>query len=399
MSRRVILHVDMDAFFASVEQHDHPEYRGKPVIVGAPPDKRGVVCAASYEARRFGIHSAMPSREAGRRCPHGIFVPPNGARYAEVSRQVFVVFHRYTPLVEPLSIDEAFLDVTGADHIFGSGVEMAALIRRDIVAETGVTASVGVASNKFLAKLASDMDKPDGVTVVPTEPEAITAFLAPLPVGRLWGVGKVLQQLLATGGFNLVHDLQVRPLPDLEQLVGARGAAHLRELAFGIDDRELVTSREEKSHSREHTFARDCASFETVADVMRALVEDVGQALRKSGRLAWVVRIKIRWRGFDTITRQRRLPEGICDDASIRETALELLTREGIDRPVRLIGVGVSELGERTWQQHDLFDGRIERTKKQETLSHSLDSIRARFGDASIGTGVTGPRAEGDAED
>jgi DNA polymerase-4 len=398
MSLRVILHVDMDAFFASVEQHDHPEYRGKPVIVGAPPDKRGVVCAASYEARRFGVHSAMPSREAGRRCPHGIFVPPNGPRYADVSRQVFALFHRYTPLVEPLSIDEAFLDVTGAGHIFGDGVAIAALIRKDIVTDTGLTASVGVASNKFLAKLASDMDKPDGITLVPTEASAIVAFLAPLPVGRIWGVGKVLQQTLATGGFHLVRDLQEGSLPLLEQLVGARGAAHLRQLAFGIDERPLTTTREEKSMSREHTFAADCESSEVIANVVRTLVEDVGQALRKSGFQARVVRIKIRWRGFDTITRQRRLPEGVCDDATIRETALDLLEREGLDRPVRLIGVGVSDLGDRNWLQADLFDGRIERMKKQETLSHSLDRIRARFGEGSIGTGVTGTRSRPDGK-
>jgi DNA polymerase-4 len=392
MSARVILHVDMDAFFASVEQHDHPEYRGKPVIVGAPPDKRGVVCAASYEARRFGVHSAMPSREAGRRCPQGIFVPPNGPRYADVSRQIFGIFHRFTPLVEPLSVDEAFLDVTGGAHLFGDGPTMAALIRQAITADTGLTASVGVASNKFLAKLASDMDKPDGITVVPTEPDAITAFLAPLPVGRLWGVGKVMQQSLATGGFHTVHDLQTGAVERLEQVVGEREAAHLRQLAFGIDERPIITSREEKSISREHTFGQDCDNLQEIEDVLRVLVEDVGQSLRKVGRQARVVRIKVRWRGFDTITRQRRLAGRVCDDATIRETALALLAQEGVHQPVRLIGVGVSDLGARDWLQGDLFDGTIERRQKQEDISFSLDRIRARFGEGSIGTGVTGPR-------
>ena len=184
------LHVDMDAFFASVEQHDHPELRGQPVVIGAQPDQRGVVAAASYEAREYGIHSAMPSREAGERCPHAVFLPPNGKRYGEVSRQIMGIFERFTPYVEQLSVDEAFLDVTGAQRLLGTGREIAAKIKDTVKGETGLTASVGVAVNKFLAKLASDMDKPDGLTVVPNSKQEIITFLAPLPVGRIWGEAK-----------------------------------------------------------------------------------------------------------------------------------------------------------------------------------------------------------------
>ena len=217
---RVFLHVDMDAFFASVEQHDNPELRGKPVIVGAPADRRGVVAAASYEARTFGIHSAMPSGEAARLCPHAVFVRPNMKRYKQVSSQIFEIFERFTPLVEPLSVDEAFLDVTGSERLFGSGVEIGERIRQVILEELGLTASVGVAPNKFLAKLASDMDKPDGLTLVPFSREAIIAFLAPLSVDRIWGVGAVTQKRLDEKGIRTIADLQSADLVSLVSIVG-----------------------------------------------------------------------------------------------------------------------------------------------------------------------------------
>ncbi|MDA0990535.1 MAG: DNA polymerase IV, partial [Verrucomicrobia bacterium] len=211
LAPRTFLHVDMDAFFAAIEQHDNPALRGKPVVVGGPADGRGVVAAASYEARGYGIHSAMPSREAKQRCPHAIFLPNNGKRYQDVSRQIFGIFDRFTPFVEALSIDEAFLDVTGVKHLFGPGPEVARQIKVAIHAETGLTASVGVAPNKFLAKLASDLEKPDGLTVVPNERPAIAAFLAPLEVGRIWGVGKVTGAKLATMGIRTIGQLQQTP--------------------------------------------------------------------------------------------------------------------------------------------------------------------------------------------
>jgi DNA polymerase-4 len=381
---RTILHVDMDAFFASVEQLDHPEWRGKPVIVGAPPDRRGVVCAASYEARKYGVHSAMPSRTAGRLCPDGIFVSPNGARYAEASAQIFEVFGRFTPWVEGLSVDEAFLDVTGVRGLFGEGVEVGATIKRTIRSETGLTASVGVAPNKFLAKVASDLEKPDGLTVVPFVPEAIARFLAPLPIARIWGVGKVMQGVLQQWGWSLIGDIQRASREQLNQALGDAAAAHLHALAWGRDDRPVITEREEKSHSREHTFEMDCSDLARVEQVLSDLCEEVGCALRATGRMARVIRLKIRWRGFETLSRQERQSQPFCDDFTIREVAVKLLRREGLAKPIRLIGVGVSSLGGREHAQLDLFDGTVERQERRERLSSSIDHLRERFGKESV---------------
>jgi nucleotidyltransferase/DNA polymerase involved in DNA repair len=256
-SNRVFLHVDMDAFYASVEQRDHPEYRGKPVVVGCPPDQRGVVATASYEARTFGIHSAMPSREAGQRCPHAIFLPPDMPRYEMVSAQVFEIFGRYTPFVEGLSIDEAFLDVTGSLRLYGPGEEIARRIKADILSELALTCSVGVAPNKFLAKLGSEYRKPDGLTVLPFDPKAIIAFLRPLPVTRLWGVGKVTRQAFDRAALHTIGDVQDAPLALLQGVVGPHNAAHLRALAFGDDPARSNSMSARKSISREHTFLHD----------------------------------------------------------------------------------------------------------------------------------------------
>ena len=230
---RVFLHVDMDAFYAAVEQRDHPEYRGRPVVVGAPPDQRGVVATASYEARVFGIHSAMPSREAGQRCPHAIFLPPDMPRYEMVSAQVFAIFDRYTPYVEGLSIDEAFLDVSGSQRLYGPGEQIARRIKNDVQSELALTCSVGVAPNKFLAKLGSEYRKPDGLTVLPFDQKSIVAFLRPLPVTRLWGVGKVTQQAFDRAALYTIGDVQDAPLALLQGVVGPHSAAQLRALAFG----------------------------------------------------------------------------------------------------------------------------------------------------------------------
>ncbi len=383
--KRVFLHVDMDAFFASVEQHDNPELRGKPVVVGAAGDQRGVVAAASYEAREFGIHSAMPSREAARRCPHAIFVPPNGKRYSQVSRQIFGIFERYTPLVEPLSVDEAFLDVTGSEKLFGSGVEIAEQIREAIRAETGLTASVGIAPNKFLAKLASDMDKPDGVTVVPFDREQIVQFLAPLPVGRIWGVGAVTQQRLEDVGIQTVGDLQKMSKQELTRLLGEHSAEHLRQLAYGEDAREIVTEHEEKSISKEHTFPKDVTSRQELERVLLALTDEVGERLRAKERYAGVIRLKLRWQGFRTITRQRQLRPPCCDAFNLRQAALAIFNDESIDQPVRLIGIGVSGLCDRPPEQLGLFDDTAEEREKREVLSRSVDGLKEKFGKDAIG--------------
>ncbi|OGV72699.1 MAG: hypothetical protein A2340_05380 [Lentisphaerae bacterium RIFOXYB12_FULL_60_10] len=377
---RTILHLDMDAFFASVEQLDHPAWRGKPVIVGAAGDKRGVVAAASYEARVFGVHSAMPSREAARRCPHAIFTPPRGERYEAVSRQVFAILEQFTPLVEPLSIDEAFLDVTGAARLFGDGPCVAERIRERILAETHLTASVGVATNKFLAKLASDLNKPDGITVVPVDPDAIRAFLAPLPVRKLWGVGAVTGRLLESAGLRTIGDVQGCGHSRLAALLGRDAARDLQALSRGEDDRSLELSREEKSISREHTFDQDCEQARVVEAMLIDLVEDVGIRLRAGGYYAECVRIKVRWSGFETLTRQRQLPAPVCDDFTLRDLAHALWREVGMRRPVRLIGFGVSRLVESVSRQIPLFEADDADTRRRERLSRTVDGLRRRFG-------------------
>lgn len=381
--KRVILHVDMDAFYASVEQRDHPEYRGRPVIVGSPPDRRGVVSAASYEARTFGVHSAMPSREAGRRCPHGVFVPPRMKRYEEVSRQIFRIFERFTPWIQPLSIDEAFLDVTGARALHGTGPEIATKIRAAIHSELELTASVGVATNMFLAKIASDMDKPDGLTVVPEDPAAIRAFLAPLPAGRLWGAGKVTEAVLTGAGLRTIGDLQRCDPATLALLVGGNRAGHLQALSLGLDDRIVETGDDEKSISRETTFDMDCADRAAVEAMLVDLTDDVGRRLREAGRYATVARIRIRWKSFRTITRQRRLDSPRCDDFTLRAVARDLFAAERMVEAVRLIGFGVSGLVDSPGAT-DLFAGAADDTGRKERLSRVMDDLNRRYGPGAV---------------
>lgn len=384
---RTILHVDMDAFYASVEQRDRPELKGKPVVVGAGPHERGVVAAASYEARRFGIHSAMPSREAGRRCPHAVFLPPDMERYAAASRQVFAILDRFTPLIEPLSIDEAFMDVTGTLRIFGDGVAIARQIRAAIQKEVRLTASVGVAPNKFLAKIASDMNKPDGLTVVPVEREAIRRFLAPLAVGRLWGVGKVTQAALEKAGLRTIGDIQATPPGTLERLIGRDSAEHFKALAAGEDSRPVETEFEEKSISREYTFSEDCTDGAVVRRTLLELIADVGSQVREAGKYARVAQIKIRWKGFETITRQKTLPEPACDDVTLRAAAMELFEKVELTRPVRLVGFGVSGLSGPPARQRTLFAEFDRDILKRERLSATVDRIRKTYGADAIGDG------------
>ena len=384
MGHRTILHVDMDAFFAAVEQHDHPELRGRPVVVGAPADQRGVVAAASYEARRYGIHSAMPSREAGRRCPHAVFLPPRMARYAQVSRRIFALCERFTPLVEPLSLDEAFLDVTGARRLYGTGPEIAAQLRAVIRRETGLTASVGVAPNKFLAKLASDLHKPDGLTVVPTAPAAVRDFLAPLPVDKLWGVGRVTREKLERAGLRTIGDVQQADGRRLAALLGRPVAAALQRLSRGEDDRALELDGEDLTISREHTFLEDCREAETLACVLSDLTDDVGRRLRAAGKYAGLIRLKLRWKNYQTITRQQPLDPPACDDVRLRAAAHRLLAAEQLGAPVRLIGCGVGKLTRRPAGQLALFDANAGAPQRVEALSHAVDRIRRQFGTAAI---------------
>ena len=400
--RTIFLHVDMDAFFTSVEQYDHPELRGKPVVVGAPPDQRGVVAAASYEARKFGIHSAMPSRTAFQKCPEAIFVNHNMARYKEVSQQIMRIFESYTPLVQPLSIDEAFLDVTGSQRLFGNGQTIAEKIRRDILEQTGLTASVGIATNMFLAKLASDMDKPDGLTLVPFDQAAIEKFLAPLPIGRIWGVGKVTQKKLLSLGISTVGQLQQFDLSRLEQAFGSHTAHTFHRLAFGIDAREIKTDTEEKSISNETTFKEDATEREQIEATYKQLIDKVGRRLRKADFYATTVHLKIRWADFSTITRQTRLSLPCCDDTTLREIGMDLLNKHLLPRSVRLIGFGVSGLSESDVApsaQLNLFDSPdTAEHEKRTRLSRTADAIRNKFGNKSIqrGSAVEPPTGSGD---
>jgi len=354
------------------------------VIVGAGAHERGVVSTCSYEARVFGVRSAMPSREAYQRCPQAVFLPPDMPRYAAVSRQVFAIFERFTPLVEPVSIDEAFLDVTGSQRLFGEPEAIAASIRTAVHAETGLTASVGVAGNKFLAKLASESHKPDGLTVVPRERAAVLAFLAPLPVGRLWGVGKVTCELLERHNYRVIGDLQRASEASLGAIIGHHSAGHLLRLAFGEDERDVETDFEEKSISREHTFAVDCRDPETLRAMLRDLADDVGRRLREAGKFAGVGRLRLRWADFQTLTRQRAFPVPVCDDFTLRRLALELFEAEPRIQPVRLIGFGVSALAVERHEQLSLFEDPADRRDRDEKLCHTVDRLRDKLGNDQI---------------
>ena len=392
-SKKTFLHVDMDAFFASVEQHDHPELKGKPVVVGSPPDQRGVVAAASYEARTFGIHSAMPSRTAYQKCPEAIFVRGNMKRYKEVSREIMRIFESYTPLVQPLSIDEAFLDVTGSQHLFGDGQTIAEKIRCDILEQTGLTASVGIAPNMFLAKLASDMNKPDGITLVPTDPKAIQCFLAPLPIGRMWGVGKVTQKKLLSLGINTIEKLQQCDRQTLEHAVGSRAANVFSQLAYGVDERGIARDTKDKSISNETTFKTDATDRAPIEATYKRLIDQVAGRLRKAGYFATTVHLKIRWADFSTITRQTKLAIPSCDDTTLRETGMALLNEHLRDQPVRLIGFGTSGLVETDQPQTDqldLFDcPDTTLHEKRSRLSRAADHIKKKYGPNSIQRGST----------
>ncbi|MFW5803153.1 MAG: DNA polymerase IV [Verrucomicrobiota bacterium] len=388
---RTILHLDMDAFFASVEQLDRPELRGRPVIVGSPPDARGVVATCSYEARLFGIHSAMPSRTAGRLCPHGAFVRPRMERYREISRQVFDILRSVSPLVEPVSIDEAFVDCSGRNDMPERVEPLARELKASIRNRLRLTASVGAATNKFLAKIASDLDKPDGLTVVPRSEEAIRAFLAPLPIGRMWGVGPKTEAKLAQWHIRTIGDLQQRSRRELIAILGPNTGEALAELALGHDERPVAPDSEEKSISNETTFPQDVTDWTEVERTVAALAGKVGRRLRESGKSARTVRLKIRWAGFETLTRQQSLPRFTDSDADVLAAARKLLHAVRRSSPVRLVGVGVENFSKenRHYQAElPLFPAENQLRLEQRRLDKALDDIRRRFGDASIRRGL-----------
>ena len=372
---RAILHVDMDAFYASVEQHDRPELAGLPVIVGGRGG-RGVVAAASYEVRRYGVRSAMPVRRALQLCPHAVCVRPRMARYAEVSRLVFEVFHEFTPLVQGLSLDEAYLDVTHSQALKGDPVEIARAIKSLVLERTGLTASVGVAPNKLVAKIASDLDKPDGLTVVPAD--RIHATLDPLPVRRLPGLGRLKGEQVVAAGLRTLGELRQADEARLWPLFG-RHAARLRERAAGVDDRPVIPDRDEKSVSAEETFSEDLADPARMRAELLRLADRASARLRGRQRVAGCVAIKVREHDFRTFSRQRVVVPATHDSRIIAEVARELFAAWLRRRPgarIRLLGVGLSELASAT--QLDLFDAAqpVEATR----LDATVDAIRHRFG-------------------
>jgi DNA polymerase IV len=374
---RTILHVDLDAFFAAVEQRDRPELRGRPVIVGGGgPNQRGVVSAASYEARKFGVHSAMPLRTAGRLCPNGVFLPVDGAKYQAVSREVMTILRRYTPLVEPISIDEAFLDVTGSRKLFGDGETIGRLVKKAIHEEVGLTASVGVARTKLVAKIASDLRKPDGLVVV--KPGDEEAFLRPLPISRLWGVGAKSAAALSEYGVRTIGDLAALPADLLIRRFGKHGAS-LGDRARGLDADPVGNRDAAKSVGHEHTFDVDTSDRDVIERTILAMSEGVAGRLRDSHVRASTVTVKIRDTSFRTITRQRTLSEPTDLTEPIFRTALELARPEVRGLKIRLLGVTASGLGER--DQLSLFDADDPRRRR---VTEAADTVRHRFGERAI---------------
>ncbi|HXU90173.1 MAG TPA: DNA polymerase IV [Methylomirabilota bacterium] len=370
---RAIAHVDMDAFYASVEQRDHPELRGRPVIVGADPKGRGVVSAASYEARVFGVRSAMPIGKAARLCPHGVFVPVDMEKYARVSDEIMALLGDFSPLVEPVSVDEAFVDLSGTESLFGPPAEAVRQIKQRIRAATGLTASAGLASNKFIAKIASDLRKPDGLVVVETGREA--EFLAPLAIERLWGVGKATAKALAGLGIATIGQLQRLPRATLVSRLGDHGA-DLHELAFGRDDRAVIPWAAPKSMGAETTFERDTADRQRLETTLRGQAERVAHELRAGGVAAARVTLKLRFADFRTITRSHTA-DPTQDGLELYRRVMVLFGRERLVQRVRLIGVSASTLGPPASGQLGLLDPNAVR---RERLARAVDGLTGRFG-------------------
>lgn len=369
---RTIMHVDMDAFFAHVEVADHPEYAGKPVIVGALPESgRGVVSTCNYEARRFGVHSAMPISRAAKLCPHAIFLRPRMARYEEISARIFDVLTTFSPLVEPLSIDEAFLDMTGCEHFYGSAQELGQAVKGAILRATGLTASVGIAPNKFLAKLASDSRKPDGLVVLKAVES--DAFLLPLPVRALWGVGPKTAERLHRAGLRTVADVRAKELRELIDLVGDSLGRHIHLLAHGRDMRPVVPDSEAKSIGRETTFETDIPEGPALRSHLARLVANVGWRLRKSGMYARTVTVKIRYPDFETHTKSKTLSTPTRDDDVLYREAASLLDSYRLRRPLRLLGVYASHLEKHA--QQNLFA-----PPEQSRLTEVLDALNDKLG-------------------
>ena len=380
--RKIILHVDMDAFFASVEQLLNPEWIGQPVIVGADPQDgkgRGVVSAASYEARKYGVHSAMPISRAYQLCPKGVYVQPHGHLYQHYSQQVFTILSRFSPLVEPLSIDEAFLDMTGSLHLFKSVKAIGEKLKDEIKQETKLPASVGIAPSKSVAKIASDLNKPDALVIV--EPGKVQDFLDPLPVTKLWGIGEKTFDNLLKMGIRTVYQLRQYPQEVLIQKFGKMGQ-HILNMATGTDQREVVPTDEVKSVSNEITFDEDQTDMELVKKTVFNLSEKVAGRLRRSGIQGKTVQLKIRFHDFKTYTRSYSFKSYTNLTDEIYKTSLFLLDEfDPLEIPVRLLGVGVSNLESEGGKQLSLWELDLDKKLKVEKV---MDQIQDKFGKNSI---------------
>ncbi len=381
----MVLHIDMDAYYASVEEREFPEYQNKPLIIGGSSDGRGVVSTANYIARKFGVHSAMPAATAKKLCPNGIFISPRIGYYAEVSKQIREIFKRYTPLIEPLSLDEAFLDVEGSIPLFGSEETIGRKIQSEIQGELNLSASVGMAPNKFLAKIASDLKKPKGFVVV-LENE-IQSFLDPLPVSRIWGVGRVGNQKLQKIGVRTIEDLRNTPVEILKNQFGNHGEK-LWQLAQGIDSRKVIPDHEAKTISHEMTFSKDVSDMEVLRSCLMDLTEQVGQRLRRHHYFGKTIMLKIRYDDFHTITRSHTLGGSTHSTQDIWDNADYLLRNKLPSRAlsIRLIGVGVSGLTHSHEVQMSLFDGK---KKPRKNIDELTDKIRDQFGSSAISRGIS----------
>ena len=377
----MILHVDMDAFYASVEERERPELIGKPLIVGGTPEGRGVVAAANYVVRKFGVYSAMPTATALRLCPQAIVLPPRLEYYARISEQIRQIFDRYTPLVEPLSLDEAFLDVTGSESLFGPSESIGRRIKREIRDELQLTASVGVAPNKFLAKVASDLEKPDGFVVV--DGQRVQEFLDPLPVGRLWGVGRVAGEAFDRLGVRTIRELRQLSPALLTRHFGQSGE-HFWQLAHGIDERRVVPDREAKSISHETTFAKDIEDLQVLRAWLLELSEQVAWRMRRHKLRGRTVTIKVRFDDFQTITRSQTLDAPTDMTQEIADSALALLAERMPARRlrVRLLGVGISGFENPEQVQGNLFAD--EDRQRQGRLDETADRLKERFGSSAL---------------
>ncbi|MCB1761967.1 MAG: DNA polymerase IV [Gammaproteobacteria bacterium] len=382
---RWIGHADLDAFYASVEQRDHPEYRNRPVVVGALPGQRGVVAAANYLARTFGIHSAMPIGEAYLRCPDALYLRPDFARYKQVSQEIFRILGTITPVVEPVSVDEAYLDLSGLERLIGPPDAIGNEIKHRILEMTGLTVSVGIGPNRLIAKLGSEHHKPDGLTVV--WPDQVQRFLAPLPVAKLRGLGRQTQRVFARLGIVSVAQLRALPLGYLEKQLGKRAALNFHQQAFGIASAVVRPGRTRKSISKEVTFQQDIQEDSRVYPILHKLAAEVAAKARKEQLSGVVVMLKIRCNDFETYTRQHRLPVATHDERVILGAARALFNQRRIpNKPIRLIGVGISDWQEPESPQADLF-GQSQRRKIDDRLLATIDQATDRFGEGALQLG------------